>query len=60
MVGVGAVVTRDVPDFALMVGNPARFRRWLCRCGQNLVFRKNSAVCDCRRRRKSKVEEVVS
>ena len=33
MTAAGAVVTRSVPDFALVAGNPARWRGWVCRCG---------------------------
>jgi acetyltransferase-like isoleucine patch superfamily enzyme len=34
MVGMGSVVTKDVPDFALVLGNPARQVGIVCRCGQ--------------------------
>jgi acetyltransferase-like isoleucine patch superfamily enzyme len=36
-VGAGAVVTRDVPDHALVAGNPARLLGWVCVCGHRLT-----------------------
>ena len=36
MVGAGSVVTADVPDHAVVVGNPARQTGWACRCGRTL------------------------
>jgi acetyltransferase-like isoleucine patch superfamily enzyme len=48
MVSAGAVVTRNVPSYALMIGNPARRKGWVCLCGETL---RNSALsCRCGRR----------
>jgi UDP-2-acetamido-3-amino-2,3-dideoxy-glucuronate N-acetyltransferase len=44
--GAGAVVLDDVPDFALVVGNPAKVRGWMCRCGIRLHFEGSRATCE--------------
>lgn len=46
-VGAGAVVTKDVPDNALVVGSPAIVKGWMCECGLKLPWNDDQATCVC-------------
>lgn len=47
LVGAGAVVLEDIPDHALVVGNPARVKGWVCECGIKIDFTTGkSYFCD--------------
>src|SRR5438309_411614 len=49
LVGAGAVVTKDIPDYALVVGNPGRVVGWMCDCGVKLAAgAKTPAETACR------------
>ncbi len=49
-VGAASVVTKAVPDHALVYGSPAKPRGWMCICGLKIVFEKRKARCQCGRR----------
>jgi UDP-2-acetamido-3-amino-2,3-dideoxy-glucuronate N-acetyltransferase len=44
-VGAGAVITKDVPDYSLMVGVPAERIGWMCHCGTRLVGEGPAVIC---------------
>jgi len=51
-VGAGSVVTKDIPDYALVVGNPARIIGWMSEAGRRLKFDKDGyAYCEKSKKR---------
>lgn len=59
-VAAGAVVTKDVPDYALVMGVPGRVAGWVCQCGATLKFEGPSAQCrDCKRKYQRRGETEV-
>ncbi|SET04627.1 acyltransferase [Anaerobranca gottschalkii] len=44
-VGAGSVVTKDVPDYALVVGNPAKIIGYVCECGEKLAKKEHKYIC---------------
>ncbi len=58
-IGAGSVVTKHIPDYALVVGNPARIRGWVCECGEQLSFTSDKAVCAACKSEYSKNDDSV-
>lgn len=60
MIGMGAVVTRSIPDYGLAYGNPARLKGYVCDCTESLEFTDGVATCVCGKRyaRGERVERI--
>jgi UDP-2-acetamido-3-amino-2,3-dideoxy-glucuronate N-acetyltransferase len=59
-IGAGSVVTKDVPDYALVYGNPGQVKGWICQCAVEIMFRSGKAVCQACGKRYKKDRRGVS
>jgi UDP-2-acetamido-3-amino-2,3-dideoxy-glucuronate N-acetyltransferase len=58
-IGAGAVVTTDIPAYAIAYGNPAKVHGWACECGVRLDFSGSSASCPECTKKYSKENETT-
>lgn len=59
-IGAGAVVTKNIPDYAIVVGVPSKQIGWMCECGNKLDFKnKNQATCPICQRKYLKKDNSV-
>lgn len=58
-VGAGSVVTKNVPDYAMVYGTPARIHGYVCQCGTKLQFADGEACCSACGKNYEKSDEIV-
>ena len=59
-IGAGALVNKDVQDYSLVVGNPARISGWRCICGNRIEFIDSNGSCSCGKYYQKKGDKVVN
>ncbi|MGD0780423.1 MAG: DapH/DapD/GlmU-related protein [Dehalococcoidales bacterium] len=59
-IGAGSVVTKDLPDYALVYGNPARIQGWVCECGVKLQGKGIMTCTECGKRYKVEKEQCTA
>lgn len=58
-IGAGAVITKDVPDYALVYGTPGKVQGWMCECGVKLNFQSTQIKCLTCKKEYEKINNII-
>lgn len=59
LIGAGSVVSKNVPDYALIIGNPTKQIGWICECGNKIEFKTKKTECSACGRKYIKKDDIV-